>query len=74
MATSLHSGCAHFVDSSRRATNPAAWNAARHSNQPKRRGTERSLRERFKPTLSRWLDKVAVHAEAKTARYFKQCP
>jgi hypothetical protein len=34
MATSLASGCARFVDSSRRATRQVVWNAADHSNQP----------------------------------------
>jgi|SRR5579859_7872457 len=67
MATSLRSGCAHFVDSSRRASNPTAWNVARLSNRPKRRGTERSLREGFGLRLNRRLDKVVVHAVAKRA-------
>src|SRR5579859_6089537 len=67
MATSLRSGCAHFVDSSRRASNPTACNVARLSNRPKRRGTERSLREGFGLRLNRTLDKAVVHAVAKRA-------
>src|ERR1700756_3034464 len=70
MVTLLRKECARFVDSSRRATNQVAWNAAGRSNQLEV-GMLRNLRACLSRVVTGWFDNVSVLARTEAAGHFK---
>src|ERR1700752_4581238 len=70
MVTSPRKECARFVDSSRRATNQVAWNAAGRSNQLEV-GMLRNLRACLSRVVTGWFDNVSVLARTEAAGHFK---
>ena len=71
MATLHRSECARLVDSSPRATNHVAWNAADRSNQLKLYMNIAGLRAGFVRVVSGGLNDVPVGARTEAAGHFK---